>query len=305
MYRAKAQGRARYEVFDAAMRASVVARARLIQDLTQAVKAREFVLFYQPKIDLITGRVAGFEALVRWHHPERGLLLPAEFIPVAEETGLILPLGSWVIEEACRQVTEWNGSIAPGCRVSVNVSARQFQEPRLAQFIAETIAAAGLSPSGLQLEITESVVAQDTEEAERILHTLKQTGVELELDDFGTGYSSLSRLAKLPIDTVKIDRSFISQIQRGGSSLEVVRAILSLASTLRLRVVAEGVETEEQRDLLAQLGCGVAQGFYFGKPVPADEAVAFFDRTFPVTAPLAKAKAKRAPRPRKKKTADS
>ena len=284
MYRAKANGKARYEVFDAGMRAAAVARARLTQELSHAVKAREFVMFYQPKIELSTGRLAGFEALVRWRHPSRGLLSPVEFIPVAEETGLILPLGAWVMEETCRQLKEWSVK-APGCRVSVNVSARPFQEPRLAQELREIIAGAGLNPSSLQLEITESVVAEDIEAAARILDELKQTGVELELDDFGTGYSSLSRLAKLPLDTVKIDRSFISHMQRGGSGMELVRAILSLASSLRLNVVAEGVETDEQLSRLVDLGCPLAQGFLFGAPMPAEEASAHLGKPTAVSIP--------------------
>ena len=300
MYRAKANGKARYEVFDATMRAAVVARAQLSQELSAAVRNREFVLFYQPKIELATGSLAGFEALVRWRHPERGLLSPGQFIPVAEETGLILQLGLWVIEEACRQLKEWS-AIMPGVRVSVNVSARQFQEPRLAHDIRDAIGAAGVSPSSLQLEITESVVAEDTEQAARILGALKETGVELELDDFGTGYSSLSRLAKLPLDTVKIDQSFISQMDQRESAVEVVRAILSLASSLHLKVVAEGVENAEQLAQLTQLGCPVAQGYFFGKPVPADEAVAHLTNPPMVVAmvPAAKPKAKRG-RPRKK-----
>jgi diguanylate cyclase (GGDEF)-like protein/PAS domain S-box-containing protein len=292
MYRAKANGKARYEVFDATMRAAAVARAQLTQELSQAVKAREFELFYQPKIDLNSGRLAGFEALVRWRHPARGLLSPMEFIPVAEETGLILPLGAWVLQEACRQLKEWS-AVAPGCRVSVNVSARQFQDPKLAQEVREMISAAGLNPSSLQLEITESVVAEDIEEAARILDELKQTGVELELDDFGTGYSSLSRLAKLPLDTVKIDRSFISQLQRGGSGMELVRAILSLASSLRLSVVAEGVETEEQLGRLVDLGCPVAQGFLFGVPVRAEEAAARLGKTSAVAIPQRRSRRER------------
>ena len=301
MYRAKANGKARYEVFDATMRAAALARAQLSYELSQAVKAREFVLFYQPKVDLATGSLAGFEALVRWRHPSRGLLSPGEFIPAAEETGLIIPLGLWVIEEACRQLKEWL-LIEPGCRISVNVSARQFQEPRLAQQLREIVAAAGLHPSALQLEITESVVAEDIEEAARILALLKETGVELELDDFGTGYSSLSRLAKLPLDTVKIDRSFIAQMQRGGSGVEVVRAILALASSLNLKVVAEGVETQDQLAQLVELGCPVVQGFFFGVPAPAGEAVLHFGQVFPVVvAPPAKLKPKRAARPRAKK----
>ena len=296
MYRAKANGKACYAVFDATMRAAVVARALLTHELSHAVRAKEFVLHYQPKIELATGRLAGFEALVRWRHPARGLLSPGQFIPVAEETGLILPLGLWVVEEACRQLKEWS-AISPGCRVSVNVSARQFQEPRLAQELKAAIAAAGVHPSALQLEITESVLAEDIEEAARILGLLKATGVELELDDFGTGYSSLSRLAKLPLDTVKIDQSFVAQLHPGGGSgVEVVRAILSLASSLRMKVVAEGVETAEQLDQLVQLGCSVAQGYLFGAPVPAEEAAAHLNTVSPVVLPKAKAKRGRPPR---------
>ncbi len=293
MYRAKTNGKARYEVFDGTMRAATLARAQLTQELAHAVKAQEFVLFYQPKIELATGKLAGFEALVRWLHPQRGRLGPGEFIPVAEETGLIIPLGLWVIQEACRQLSEWS-ALVPGIRVGVNVSARQFQEPGLAKDIADAIERAGISPSSLQLEITESVVAGDTEGAERILGQLKQTGVELELDDFGTGYSSLSRLARLPIDTVKIDRSFISQMQPEGSTVEVVRAILSLASSMRLKVVAEGVETEQQQVQLIRLGCPVAQGYLFSRPVPAIEAAAWFSKTAPPpAAAVLKPKARR------------
>ena len=294
MYRAKANGKARFEVFDATMRAAALARAQLSQELTHAVRAQEFELFYQPKIELATGKLAGFEALVRWRHPVRGLLAPGEFITTAEETGLIIPLGLWVIQQACRQLKEWS-AIAPDCRMGVNVSARQFQDPGLATDIQAAIAGAGISPSALQLKITESVLAGDTEDTERILGLLKLTGVELELDDFGTGYSSLSRLAKLPIDTLKIDRSFIAQIQPVGSNVEVVRAILSLASSMRLKVVAEGVETEEQRAQLIELGCPVAQGFLFSRPVPAAEAAEWFAKV-PVpaaAAAISKPKARR------------
>ncbi|MCC6536352.1 MAG: EAL domain-containing protein [Bryobacterales bacterium] len=305
MYRAKANGKSRYEVFDATMRAEVVARAELGHELSQALRGRQFVLHYQPKYHLRTGALAGFEALLRWEHPTRGLLGPNQFVPVAEETGAILPIGLWAIEEACRQLREWAPRMAD-CRISVNVSPRQFQDRRLALDVQRIMQTTGVNPSALQLEITESVVAEDTELAGRTLQSLKDTGVDLQLDDFGTGYSSLSQLAKLPFNTVKIDRSFVAQLRADGTGKEMVRAIVSLATSLQMAVVAEGVETEEQRDALIDLGCPLAQGYLFGAALPAGRAETFFDTMIALPPPAPKkprTPARRVPRAPKKKAA--
>ncbi|MBM3794179.1 MAG: bifunctional diguanylate cyclase/phosphodiesterase, partial [Acidobacteria bacterium] len=306
VYRAKANGKSRFEVFDATIRAEVVARAELGRELSQALRGRQFVLHYQPKYHLASGKLAGSQALLRWEHPSRGLLGPGHFVPVAEESGAILPIGLWAIEEACRQMQEWAPRMA-GCRVSVYVSPSQFQDRRLALDVQRIMQTAGVNPALLQLEITESVVAEDTELANRTLQALKNTGVDLQLDDFGLGYSPLSQLAKLPFNAVKIDRSFVAQLRADGTGKEMVRAIISLAASLQMIVVAEGVETEEQRDALVDLGCPMAQGYLFGAALPAAEAVALFDTKIVAPPPSsrrqAKKPAKRAQRAPKKKAA--
>jgi diguanylate cyclase (GGDEF)-like protein/PAS domain S-box-containing protein len=276
MYRAKSLGKARFEVFDADMRASVMARLQLETDLRGALERREFRNFYQPIVSLDTGHIVGFEALLRWQHPTRGFLGPEEFILVAEETGLIRELGWWNLQEACRQVNEWRAG-PRGQRdliISVNLSAKQFLQPNLVADIRNLLQDLSLSPGALKLEITESAVMADPSAAIEMLQQIKSIGIRLAIDDFGTGYSSLSYLHRFPLDTLKIDRSFIRDMQSGGEGMEIARTILPMATNLRLDVVAEGVETLEQVALLKQLHCNYAQGYYFSRPLSAEGTTA-------------------------------
>ena len=271
MYRAKSLGKARYELFDADMRASVMARLQLETDLRRALERNEFRNFYQPIVDLASGEIAGFEALLRWQHPTRGLLLPNEFISVAEETGLIRELGWWNLREACRQISTWRAiSLAHrSLSISVNLSTKQFLQPNLVDDIKKLVKDLKLAPEALKLEITESTVMGDPSAAVEMLQQIKALGIRLAIDDFGTGYSSLSYLHRFPLDTLKIDRSFISGSADDGG-LEIARTILPMAKNLRLDVVAEGVETLEQVALLKKLHCKYGQGFYFSQPLSAE-----------------------------------
>ena len=274
MYRAKSLGKARYEVFDADMRAGVMARLQLETDLRRALERGEFQNFYQPIVALDSGEIAGFEALSRWQHPTRGLLGPNEFIPVAEETGLIRELGWWNLREACRQIREWRaGSIANRhLTISVNLSAKQFLQPNLVEDIRKLLHELALPPEALKLEITESTVMTDPSGAVEMLQQIKSLGIRLAIDDFGTGYSSLSYLHRFPLDTLKIDRSFISGMGDEGEGMEIARTILPMANSLRLDVVAEGVETVQQVTLLQKLQCKYGQGYYFSRPLSAEGA---------------------------------
>jgi diguanylate cyclase (GGDEF)-like protein/PAS domain S-box-containing protein len=276
MYRAKSLGKARYEVFDADMRASVMARLQLETDLRHALERGEFRNFYQPIVALVSGEIAGFEALLRWQHPTRGLLGPIEFIPVAEETGLIRELGWWNLREACRQISEWRASLAahPHLTISVNLSAKQFLQPNLVEDIRKLIGELALPPEALKLEITESTVMADPSAAVEMLQQIKSLGIQLAIDDFGTGYSSLSYLHRFPLDTLKIDRSFISGLGDDGEGMEIARTILPMANNLRLDVVAEGVETIQQVALLKKLQCKYGQGYYFSRPLSAEGTAA-------------------------------
>jgi diguanylate cyclase (GGDEF)-like protein/PAS domain S-box-containing protein len=276
MYRAKSLGKARYEVFDADMRAIVMARLQLETDLRHALERGEFRNFYQPIVTLVSGEIAGFEALLRWQHPTRGLLSPIEFIPVAEETGLIRELGWWNLREACQQISEWRASLIahPHLTVSVNLSAKQFLQPNLVEDIRKLLDELALPPEALKLEITESTVMADPSAAVEMLQQIKSLGIHLAIDDFGTGYSSLSYLHRFPLDTLKIDRSFIGGMGDEGDGMEIARTILPMANNLRLDVVAEGVETVEQVALLKKLQCKYAQGFYFSRPLSAEGTTA-------------------------------
>jgi len=272
MYHAKSLGKGRYEVFDAKMRASVMARLQLETDLRHALERREFRNYYQPIVNLASGEIAGFEALLRWQHPTRGLLGPIEFIGVVEETGLIRELGWWNLSEACRQIGDWRAA-SPANRdliISVNLSAKQFLQPNLVADIANLLREIKLPPDALKLEITESTVMKDPSGAVEMLQQIKSLGVRLAIDDFGTGYSSLSYLHRFPLDTLKIDRSFISSMDDDGDGMEIARTILPMAKNLRLDVVAEGVETLEQFELLKKFNCAFGQGYYFSKPLSAD-----------------------------------
>lgn len=274
MYRAKSLGKARYAVFDLDMRASVIARLQLETDLRSGLEREEFRNFYQPIISLDSGRITGFEALLRWQHPTRGLLQPLDFIAAAEETGMIRELGWWNLQKACRQISAWNAcrNGSPPLTMSVNLSVKQFLQPNLVAEIGMLLREIELAPGTLKLEITESTVMADPSAAVETLLQIKSLGVQLSIDDFGTGYSSLSYLHRFPLDTLKIDRSFTKAIGQGGDSIEIVRTILPMANSLRLNVVAEGVETAEQLAMLRKLRCEYGQGYYFSEPVTADEA---------------------------------
>src|SRR5947208_13537586 len=256
------------------MRAGTMARLQLATDLRGALERGEFRNFYQPIVALDSGEIAGFEALSRWQHPTRGLVGPNEFIPVAEETGLIRELGWWNLREACRQISEWRaGSIANRhLTISVNLSAKQFLQPNLVEDIRKLLLELALPPEALKLEITESTVMADPSAAAKMLQQMKSLGIRLAIDDFGTGYSSLSYLHRFPLDTLKIDRSFISSMGYDGEGMEIARTILPMANNLRLDVVAEGVETQEQLVFLKEVDCKYAQGFYFSRPIPAEDA---------------------------------
>jgi diguanylate cyclase (GGDEF)-like protein/PAS domain S-box-containing protein len=274
MYYAKAHGRGRFEVFDQGMRERAVARMEIEADLKKAVKANEFVLHYQPKVSLADQRIKGFEALVRWNHPRLGLLYPGEFIPVAEETGLIAPLGLWILREACRQMAAWHKSMIrePALSISVNISFKQLAEVSLADDVERILAETGLDPATLKLEITESSIMENAQLVIATLRRFKELNIGLEIDDFGTGYSSLSYLRQLPFDTVKIDRSFVKEMGTCDDTSEIVSTILQLARSLSMDVVAEGVETKAQLVRLTAMGCSSGQGFYFSKPVDAERA---------------------------------
>ncbi|MBD2743444.1 EAL domain-containing protein [Coleofasciculus sp. FACHB-1120] len=268
MYRAKTLGRARYAVFNKTMHHQAVARLQMETDLRHVLERQELRLHYQPIVSLATGQISGFEALVRWQHPTRGLVSPEQFIPVAEETGLILPIGEWVLREACSQLQHWQSAFPNqrGLKMSVNLSGRQFLQPDLIEKIDQILRNTECDPYSLKLEITESAIA-DNEDAIAMLEYLRVLGIELSIDDFGTGYSSLSRLFHFPINTLKIDRSFISRMGIGGESLSIVRAIVTLANNLGMDVTAEGIETAQQMQQLRTMGCESGQGYLFSKPV--------------------------------------
>lgn len=274
MYAAKERGKAGSMVFDALMSERARERLRLEGQLREAVREGQLFLEYQPLVSLTDGSIEGVEALVRWRHPYRGVVLPAEFVPLAEETGLILPIGRWVLGEACQQLRTWQDS--PGASrslyVSVNVSPRQFAQPGFCQQVRGSLAEFGCRPEGLQIEITESVLIENREQAMAALHELRETGVRVAIDDFGTGYSSLSYLREFPVDVLKVDRSFVESIESQGEARALVHAIIALARTLKLTTVAEGIERAEQIEALRALQCETGQGYFFSHPVSAEDA---------------------------------
>ena len=273
MYRAKGLGRGRYELFYTEMLARVMTRLELETDLRKALERQEFIVHYQPIMELGARKIVGFEALVRWQHPTRGLIQPEDFIPMAEESGLIVPMGYWVLTEACRQIREWQVQYpaAPPLTMNVNLSAVQCTQPDLVQKITELLVKNELIASSLKLELTESVIVEDSESTANTLTKLRDLGIQVQIDDFGTGYSALGYLHTLPIDTLKIDRTFISRLGSDGSGSEIVRTILELAHDLGMKVVAEGVETDEQLTLLKEMECEFGQGFLFNKPLDSLE----------------------------------
>jgi diguanylate cyclase (GGDEF)-like protein len=269
MYRAKAAGRARYEMFDRAMHTDALERLRLETDLRRAVELGEFVLHYQPVVSLRTGRVTGLEALVRWQHPERGLVHPADFIPVAEETGLIVPIGKWVLAEAMRQIKDWQAAHPrkEPLSIGVNLSVKQFTQPDLVDQIRAVLESSGAPPKSLCLEITEAAIIDRGRAAISMLSRIRELGVQVYLDDFGTGYSSLSYLHGLPIDAIKIDRAFVSSMDTDDKNLRLVRTILTLAEIVGVRAEAEGISTSEQLRELRALNCEQGQGYLFSSPI--------------------------------------
>ena len=282
MYRAKGQGLGRYEIFDSAMLDRVMSRMELENNLQKALEHQEFIVHYQPILDVRTNRIAGFEALVRWQHPIKGLIPPAEFIPTAEETGLIVPIGYWVLDEACRQIGIWQAQFPadPPLTINVNLSTRQYTQPDLISRITDILQKNKLDAGSLKLELTESLVIEDSESTSLTLSKLRGLGIQVQIDDFGTGYSSLSYLHTLPIDTLKVDRSFISRLGSNTNSSEIVHTILTLAHNLGMKVIAEGVETNEQLSRLKAMDCEYIQGFLFAKPVDNQEAVALLEKSF-------------------------
>ena len=273
MYHAKESGRANYQFFSAQMTERVSHRLSLETELRRALERGEFALHYQPLVNLPGARIEGAEALLRWPQSDRRLLPPAEFIPIAEDTGLIIPLGEWVLLEACAQAQAWQARHA-GLRVAVNLSARQFRQKDLIGMIERVLGETGLAPGLLELELTESMLMHHAEETVRILERLNEMGVRLAIDDFGTGYSSLSYLKRFPLHTLKVDRSFVRDISTDPDDAAIVTAIVAMARSLGLNVIAEGVETEEQAAFLSSLACHQAQGYYFGRPMPAGEFAA-------------------------------
>jgi diguanylate cyclase (GGDEF)-like protein len=283
MYRAKSRGSGGYELFDRDVQAQALARLQLETDLRRAVDRHEFRLHYQPIVSLRTGGITGFEALLRWQHPERGLLLPGAFLAVAEETGLMIPIGSWVLRQGCEQARVWRDEFAafePSVTVSMNLTSRTFAHCDVEALVADALAETGLAGDRLRLEITESAFMDDLDTVVAVLTALRRRHVEFHIDDFGTGYSSLSYLHRLPTEVIKIDRSFVGRMgQEGEGDGVIVRTIIELAHNLGRRVIAEGVETSEQLARLRALGCDQAQGFYFARALPADAASALLAST--------------------------
>lgn len=273
MYCAKTEGRGQYQIFAPTMRQTVQRRLQLETSLQRALERQEFVLNYQPIVSLATGAMTGFEALLRWQHPELGQVSPLQFIPVAEDLGLIIPIGQWVLLEACRQLRQWQDQgLTQPLTISVNLSVKQFAQPDLIEQIDQILQATGLESQLLRLEITETAIMENAESAARIMEQLRSRQIQLAMDDFGTGYSSLSYLHRFSVDVLKIDRSFISRLGEPQQGLGIVQAIISLAHSLEMEVIAEGVETARQRNQLQQLHCEYAQGYLFSQPLSSEEA---------------------------------
>jgi predicted signal transduction protein with EAL and GGDEF domain len=272
MYRAKEMGRNNFQYYLPSMNVHTPERLELESDLSRALERGEFLLHYQPKVEIATGLITGTEALLRWKHPVRGFVPPLDFISLAEETGLIVPIGEWVLASACAQNKLWQDMGLTTLGISVNLSARQFSDSMLLAKLTRIIHASGLDPSSLELEITESVVMSDGECAVGVLEQLKSIGVRIAIDDFGTGYSSLGYLKRFPIDTLKVDRSFIRDIPADSGDKKIARAIIAMAHALRLEVVAEGVENAEQLKFLRAQHCDAVQGYFLFRPLPVDEA---------------------------------
>jgi EAL domain-containing protein (putative c-di-GMP-specific phosphodiesterase class I) len=282
MYAAKQRGRNNFQCFMPGMNTASHDKVRLESDMRVALEQKQFEVHYQPKVNTETGVMHGAEALLRWTHPVRGPISPAEFIPIAEECGLIGTIGAWVMREACRQARAWQRAGLPQLRVAVNLSPSQFRQGNIVSMIRDALDEAGLEPRFLEVELTETTVMTDPEESIAILEKLSKMGVLVSVDDFGTGYSSMSYLRRFPIDKLKIDRSFINEVMSRPDDASIVRAIVSLAHSLRLKVVAEGVESTEQLDFLRKIGCDQYQGFHFSKALPASQFEALVRSKRPV-----------------------
>jgi diguanylate cyclase (GGDEF)-like protein len=281
MYQAKDSGRNVFRFFTARMNVDTLAQMRIHNQLRSAIDLKEFALHYQPQIDLVSGAITGIEALIRWYHPQDGVIAPARFIPVAESSGLIVPIGEWVLQEACRQARIWLDGGHPGLRVAVNLSALQFRRGNVLESVQKALEASNLPPSLLELELTESILLQDKDVAMKTLQSLKALGVQLSIDDFGTGYSSLSYLKRLQVDSLKIDQSFVRDIVTDTDDLAITQAIILLGKTLKLKVIAEGVETAEQAQALRENGCHNAQGYYFCRPLSAPDFTRWLSEKVP------------------------
>ena len=273
--RAKKRGKASIEIFDQTLREKVVRQSRIETDLKQAISKGELYLVYQPIINLTTGKIKGFEALVRWQHPDLGMISPGEFIPIAEETGLIVPIGYWILSQACQQLKAWQQSFPDNLTMSVNLSALQIKDPSLVNKVQEILEQSNLSGENLKLEITETALIENVELATQQLEKLKENQIKISLDDFGTGYASLSYLQRFPVDVLKIDRSFISAMTPENHNFKIVQGVISLAQALEMQVIGEGVETDYQREELHALGCEFGQGYYFAKPLNVTQATEF------------------------------
>lgn len=275
MYRAKALGKGQYHLFDPVMHTAALERLQLETDLRRGIEQEELVVHYQPIVSLITGRISGFEALVRWRHPKRGLIPPGLFIPIAEETGLITAIGYWVLSESCHQLRTWQqqNSIDPNLFVSVNLSVKQFAQPNLLEQIDQVLEHSQLSPDCLKLEITESAIMDNHQDVATILKELRKRRILISVDDFGTGYSSLSYLHSFPVDTLKIDKSFVQRLNLTSENIGLIPVIISLAKTMNMNVIAEGIELPEQLKILRELNCGLGQGYFFAKPLPGEELI--------------------------------
>jgi EAL domain-containing protein (putative c-di-GMP-specific phosphodiesterase class I) len=274
MYRAKDRGRNNYQFYTPEMNRRTREMLSMESELRRAIERDEFVLHYQPKISLSTGEITGVEALLRWRHPERGLVPPGDFMPLLEETGLVVQAGGWVLRAVCRQLNAWAAAGIAPVSIAVNLSARQFLAPDLGESIRLVLEEHGVKPEMLEVEITESSIMADTAEASRTLEYLENLGVKSAIDDFGTGYSSLGYLKRFPLRALKIDRSFVSDITTDADDAHITQAVISMAHSLGLKVVAEGVETDEQLSFLLRYGCDEVQGFLFARPMPADDCAA-------------------------------
>jgi len=282
MHRAKLQGKSSYQMFEASMHQSAIGRLQLEQDMQRALKRQEFRVHYQPILNLKTEKIVGFEALVRWQHPERGIVSPAEFIPCAEETGLVVPLGMMVLWQACEQLCQWQKTIHPHLSMSVNLSVRQFAHPTLLEDIDEMLAETGIDPHCLKLEITESAIMENPDAAIELTQQLRSRQIQLSIDDFGTGYSSLSYLSRFPVDNIKIDRSFVNAIDTGNNA-QIVEVVMSLGQALGMAIVAEGIETTRHLEYLQGLGCEMGQGYYFSKPLTPEQATLYLQEHPPAS----------------------